>query len=55
MFNTIILMTLGLIFMLASLMDALTGFNNGLFMPLALAVIGLFTFFAPLIESTLEG
>jgi len=55
MFNNILLMIIGLVMMLASVMDAITGFQSGLFFPLALAVIGLFTFFAPLIEATLEG
>jgi hypothetical protein len=55
MFDHIILMTIGLILMLGGTMDAITGFQNGLFMPIALGAIGLVTFFLPLIESSLEG
>jgi uncharacterized membrane protein len=55
MFNNILLMIIGLVMMLASVMDAITGFQSGLFFPLGFAVLGLVIFFAPLIESTLEG
>jgi hypothetical protein len=53
--NNIILMIIGLVMIMASLMDAITGFQNGLYMPIALGFIGLVTFFLPLIESSLEG
>ena len=55
MFNNILLMTIGLVMMIASIVDAAIGFPNGLFFPLGFAVLGLVIFFAPLIESTLEG
>ena len=55
MFNNILLMIIGLVMMLASLIDAITGFQSGLFFPLGFAILGLIIFFAPLIESTLEG
>ena len=55
MFNNIILMTISLILMLGGTMDAITGFQNGLYMPIALGAIGLVTFFLPLIEASLEG
>lgn len=55
MFDTILFMTLGLVLMLASVVDAITGFQSGLFFPIVLGVLGLATFFAPLIESSLEG
>jgi len=55
MFNNILLMIIGLVMMLASVMDAITGLQSGLFFPLGFAILGLVIFFAPLIESTLEG
>jgi len=55
MLNNIILMTIGLILILGGVMDAITGFHNGLYMPIALGAIGLVTFFLPLIEATIEG
>ena len=55
MLNNIILMTIGLILILGGIMDAISGFQNGLYMPIALGAIGLVTFFLPLIEATIEG
>ena len=55
MFNNILLMIIGLIMMIASVVDATMGFPNGLFFPLGFAILGLVIFFSPLIESTLEG
>ena len=55
MFNDILLMTIGLIMMIAAVMDAITGFQLGIFFPLGFAVLGLVIFFTPLIHATLEG
>ena len=55
MFNNIILMTIGLLLILGGTMDAITGFQNGLYMPIALGATGLVIVFLPLIESSLEG
>jgi len=54
MFNNIILMTIGILLIIGGTMDAITGFQNGLYMPIALGATGLVTFFLPLIESSLE-
>lgn len=54
MFNNIILMTIGILLIIGGTLDAITGFKNGLYMPIALSAIGLVTFFLPLIESSLE-
>lgn len=55
MFNNIILVTIGLLLILGGTMDAITGFQNGLYMPIALGATGLVIVFLPLIESSLEG